>query len=814
MAIISFSKGTGALNTLTQIQKSETTRTTSISKISSSLKIRKASDAVADSAIGTKLKVEVDSLKQLLVGTAQAKAALDIAEGGLGEITKTLTRMNTLAMSAKNGIYKAEDIAKINQEFVALIDEIDRIAKATNFNSKQLLSGTQKVITDTFSETINGDDLRDGFLSKDGQGIESISIDNSKSNTAYTLSYNQETRLFRITNLNDRSSFDEMKVASDDIKPGDLESLNFSKFGITIKLNSNFDKGMSIGTDTALMMDPQYNQNNKKNIELINSINEDLIDNTSVIGEELFKPKLDSGKKVKVDGDVNGRSIILPTNTTDSIDNTTADGTTALNDIKTALGLGGTGKSIAIAGKANGDIFSTTELEKFNEVLGGQGVTITEIKVKAAIGAADTVKQLNNLTSFKITDYSKDGIVTFEAESSLNGTVGVANDVNVTITGTFKLDATTYENGTFGIDYDKQSIEKDVDGNAVVLKGGSYKLKSTDIIGDDGYVYDKSGKKITTIDGDPNSTVQLKLNNKKTNNVDVARISGNLTDLTSFDVKIKGKNGMAKLYMEAADGVLESDYFNLTDIDYSETNSSYVAKNRLERGRVTLSRTMTNGQRVDAITIDLNKMKTGGIIKAAKLTGTDAPKNLAMANVGQMAADAAGTNPFIDSGYFKNNVFVSLNELKNTVVAYQESSDKTDLSFQVGTGGGDENSVKVTIDSITAFRLQLIDNKTNLKIELSDDQESLQKIIETIRTAIDTVQSVRSKVAVGDNRLNVADSNIQTSITNSQAAVSAIFDLDIPEEMVELSQSEMMEQSSIEVLSREMRSKQNLLKLF
>lgn len=806
MAIISFSKGTGALNTLTQIQKSETTRTTSISKISSSLKIRKASDAVADSAIGTKLKVEVDSLKQLLVGTAQAKAALDIAEGGLGEITKTLTRMNTLAMSAKNGIYKAEDIAKINQEFVALIDEIDRIAKATNFNSKQLLSGTQKVITDTFSETINGDDLRDGFLSKDGQGIEAIAIDNSKSNTAYTLSYNQETRLFRITNLNDRSSFDEMKVASDDIKSGDLESLNFSKFGITVKLNNNFDKGMSIGTDTALMMDPQYNQNNKKNIELINSISDKLIDNASVIGEELFKPKLTAGK-VKVDGDARGTQIILPTKL-----NTEADAV-ALSDIKTALGLGDTGKSIKIAGKANGDIFSTTELEEFNNELGGQGVTITEIKVKDNIGGADTVTQLNNLTLFKITDYSKDGIVTFEAASSLKGN-GDANDVDVTITGTFKLDATTYENGTFGIDYDKQSIEKDVDGNAVVLKGGSYKLKSTDIIGDDGYVYDKSGKKITTIDGDPNSTVQLKLNNKKTNNVDVARISGNLTDLTSFDVKIKGTNGMAKLYMEAADGVLESDYFNLTDIDYNDNTSSYVAKNRLERGRVTLSRTMTNGQRVDAITIDLNKMKTGGIIEAAKLTDADAPKNLAMANVGQMAADAAGTNPFVDSGYFNNNVFVSLNELKNTVVAYQESSDKTDLSFQVGTGGGDENSVKVTIDSITAFRLQLIDNKTNLKVELSDDQESLQKIIETIRTAIDTVQSVRSKVAVGDNRLNVADSNIQTSITNSQAAVSAIFDLDIPEEMVELSQSEMMEQSSIEVLSREMRSKQNLLKLF
>ena len=807
MAIISFSKGTGALNTLTQIQKSETTRTTSISKISSSLKIRKASDAVADSAIGTKLKVEVDSLKQLLVGTAQAKAALDIAEGGLGEITKTLTRMNTLAMSAKNGIYKAEDIAKINQEFVALIDEIDRIAKATNFNSKQLLSGTQKVITDTFSETINGDDLRDGFLSKDGQGIESISIDNSKSNTAYTLSYNQETRLFRITNLNDRSSFDEMKVASDDIKSGDLESLNFSKFGITIKLNSNFDKGMSIGTDTALMMDPQYNQNNKKNIELINSISDKLIDNASIIGEKLFESKLTSGK-VKVYG--NNTEITLPTKL-----DTGAD-VGALSDIQTALGLSQTGISgFSINQKSIGTGLTDGELETFNDKFGGQDVNITSVVFGNAITADNqSFTGLSTFTSFKITDYSKDGTVKFEAEADSKGD-GTVHDNPITITGTFKLDPDTYENGTFGIDYDKQSIEKDVDGDAVVLKGGSYKLKSTDIIGEDGYVYNKETKtKITTIDGDPNSTVQLKLNNKKTNNVDVARISGNLTDLTSFDVKIKGTNGMAKLYMEAADGVLESDYFNLTDIDYNENTSSYVAKNRLERGRVTLSRTMTNGQRVDAITVDLNKMKTGGIIEAAKLTDADAPKNLAMANVGQMAADAAGTNPFIDSGYFNNNVFVSLNELKNTVVAYQESSDKTDLSFQVGTGGGDENSVKVTIDSITAFRLQLIDNKTNLKIELSDDQESLQKIIETIRTAIDTVQSVRSKVAVGDNRLNVADSNIQTSITNSQAAVSAIFDLDIPEEMVELSQSEMMEQSSIEVLSREMRSKQNLLKLF
>jgi len=155
-----------------------------------------------------------------------------------------------------------------------------------------------------------------------------------------------------------------------------------------------------------------------------------------------------------------------------------------------------------------------------------------------------------------------------------------------------------------------------------------------------------------------------------------------------------------------------------------------------------------------------------------------------------------------------------LNELKNTVVAYQQSSDKTNLSFQVGTGSGEQNSIKVTIDSITSARLNLIDASTGKKLELTTDQDKLQDIISTVQAAIDIVQTVRSEVAVGDNRINVADSSIQTSITNSQAAVSAIFDLDIPEEMVELSQSEMMEQSSIEALAREMRAKQNLMKLF
>jgi len=818
MAIVSFSKGTGALSTLTQIQKSETRRTTSISKISSSLKIRKASDAVADSAIGTKLKVEVDSLKQLLVGTAQAKAALDIAEGGLGEITKTLTRMNTLAMSAKNGIYKRDDISKINQEFVALIDEIDRIAKATTFNSKQLLSGTQTIVQDNFEQTINGDNLRDGFLSKDEQGIDEVIIDSSKNNTGYIISYNQETRLMRVTTTNDKNVFEERKVAADDIAKDKIEELNFSTLGVKVRLNSNFDKRMSIGTDTDNMMNPQYNQNNLKNLELINYISEDLLDLTpGIAGKDAFTLKT-AVTEFKIEGESNGFNMPTKIGIEENV-------TATLGDIKTAMGFGvNTGLKVSNIGTTGGIEFTASQLETVNSANGINSLEITSVKV----GSWDTTPvddkdvKFGDLTSFKVNKYESDtGTVIFEAV--LNITADTATASGSVIQGSFRLDKSTYDNGITAIDYDKQSIAKAADGKAIVLRGGTYELKSTETVGADGYVYDEDGNKVKEEGNGDDSTIQLKLLKTKTRDVDVSMISGNVTDLTTFDVKIEGTNGKAKLYIDAVEGRLESDWFNLTDIDYndgnaadgsydsSQDNSTYIAEKRLERGRVILSRTITNGGRVDSIAIDFNKLKTGGLFE--QYTGMNADQLRTFANQeAGMKATAVAT--FQKSASIENNIFVSLNELKNTVVAYQETSDKTNLSFQVGTGSGEENSVNISIDSITAFRLQLIDNTTNQKIQLIDDQEKLGEVISIISSAIDKVQTVRSDVAVGDNRLNFADSNIQTTITNSQAAASAIFDLDIPEEMVELSQSEMMEQSSIEALAKEMRIKQNLLKLF
>ena len=90
----------------------------------------------------------------------------------------------------------------------------------------------------------------------------------------------------------------------------------------------------------------------------------------------------------------------------------------------------------------------------------------------------------------------------------------------------------------------------------------------------------------------------------------------------------------------------------------------------------------------------------------------------------------------------------------------------------------------------------------------------LSDVIATLKEASSKVENIRSKIGVTSSRIDFAAQNLQTSITNSSAAVSAIFDLDVPTEISELSQIELKQVAAIEALSRDVKAKQNLMKLF
>src|SRR5690606_16768303 len=69
------------------------------------------------------------------------------AEGALGEITNALSRIRDLAVQSANDTNSSSDRQALNQEVSALINEVERISQATQFNGQNILNGNLSSLT-------------------------------------------------------------------------------------------------------------------------------------------------------------------------------------------------------------------------------------------------------------------------------------------------------------------------------------------------------------------------------------------------------------------------------------------------------------------------------------------------------------------------------------------------------------------------------------------------------------------------------------------------------------------------------------------
>ncbi|HCK17563.1 MULTISPECIES: flagellin [Thalassospira] len=121
------------------LSASDEMATRSLSKLSSGTRVVSARDDAASMAIGARLNATTEALKTASVNVGQANSMLQIADGGMATIDNILVRMKTLSVQASSGNLSDTERGFLNDEFVQLRDEIDRIASSTNFNGIQLL---------------------------------------------------------------------------------------------------------------------------------------------------------------------------------------------------------------------------------------------------------------------------------------------------------------------------------------------------------------------------------------------------------------------------------------------------------------------------------------------------------------------------------------------------------------------------------------------------------------------------------------------------------------------------------------------------
>src|SRR5687768_1160550 len=113
----------------------------SLEKLSTGLRINRASDDAAGLSVSESLRSKVRGMERAKSNAADGIALLQIAEGATGEINSILQRMRELSIQSATDTMTTTERSYTNKEFGQLMSEITRISNSASYNGMTLLDG-------------------------------------------------------------------------------------------------------------------------------------------------------------------------------------------------------------------------------------------------------------------------------------------------------------------------------------------------------------------------------------------------------------------------------------------------------------------------------------------------------------------------------------------------------------------------------------------------------------------------------------------------------------------------------------------------
>ena len=180
-----------SLTVQNNLNKASSATSTSMTRLSSGLKINSAKDDAAGLQIATRLTTQI---KGLTVATKNANDATSIAqtaEGALQETTSILQRMRELAVQSRNDSNSTSDRTALQSEFSQMSEELTRISTSTTFGTgMKLLDGSASGLQFQVG-AMTGDDQHIDLgislnASASGLGVASVAITGASTSAAHT----------------------------------------------------------------------------------------------------------------------------------------------------------------------------------------------------------------------------------------------------------------------------------------------------------------------------------------------------------------------------------------------------------------------------------------------------------------------------------------------------------------------------------------------------------------------------------------------------------------------------------------------------
>lgn len=162
----------------------------SMERLSSGQRINRSADDAAGLAVSERIRARVQSLEVSKRNASDAISYIQVAEGGLNEVTNIVVRMRELASQSASDTIGNRERSFLDKEFQELKSEVQRITEATEFNGSKVLQVGEDGVEplQIFVGSSNRADATEDLTPENDPDILTINLDDLE-----TLSSNLET---------------------------------------------------------------------------------------------------------------------------------------------------------------------------------------------------------------------------------------------------------------------------------------------------------------------------------------------------------------------------------------------------------------------------------------------------------------------------------------------------------------------------------------------------------------------------------------------------------------------------------------------
>ena len=779
------------------IAKAQESVATSVARLSSGNRIIKASDDVAGLSIGTSLRTQVTTLRQAFINTTQGNSLLQVADGALSQVLDILQRQKAIATNALSGTLSDTERSFLNQEFVQLRDEIDRLTSSTNFNGVTLLDGS------VFGE----------------KPIDTADTRGTQASASFSILTQQNSK---------KLVFNGVTFTGTAIVTSATQYLNGAT--ITAELD-NLAAALNASTDTRVALASYARVGNSLVITAKTGgiLGQNYTFEAGAIGSDYGAANVavtagaaGTASRYNLQGGLNnglgfGRTIasgVVGDNLALTQSQSKAQNT--LNYSNSTIANFAAGKTVTFAGAAQTFTF-TNAVAAVGDILIG---TTVEETLDNAVAVLSNYKNLTttnatNAFVFNQLDFTRIGktIVIEKQDSGLGNLVTDANAAVTVVTNVanaFPTAAANFNNATF---------------TGVTTTGVANSAFVGTISGFTGTYNGVSNRADFAITVGGIEYKSLSVNTAVTANTTVR-----FNSLTGgyFDVDFAANTGTTVTSQAGADTVaarLDAVFSGLTLYQRQNITSYSGAGDILTNN--TISGSLT-GTTLEIQLKDFTEVKIEDIKVSAPANGNTNGIIEFTVNGKTFRSDSTVTDRLGRLGVYKfvnvedNNEFIRLNTGNNQTTFFRNSEEASSLEnalkdalgfneggvtlkFQIGTDSAD--ALEVSIGDASTESLydgQSIDVLTQANAQIAGT---------VIDEAIKTLTSIRADVGALQSRFNYASANLQSSIQNQDSARGVLLDTDVATESTAYATYQVQLQAGISVLAQANLLQQNLLKL-